>query len=334
MKKKTILYICLMLCLCLALLFWQYAADILYKQKNAARHDPAGKNKAVVAVQNTAENKSVRQAQALKEHKGQVDAEKLQAGIEKYLQEKANGSYKIGFRDLSANQEFMIGSGSVPSASIIKIYIMIEVFNQAKQGLLNLEDKIALKQENMVGGTGSLNGQPVGSKISITELLEVMITRSDNTAANTLIDLAGMDKINQTARQLGCRDTRLQRKMMDFASIKAGKDNLTSVSDLLLILDKLYKGKCVNHEFDEQMINIMKRQQYNQMIPKLLPAGTVVAHKTGSLSGINNDIAIVFTKHGDYILCILNQQTNNTKQAEDCIAAISKMIFNAYTAEK
>lgn len=327
MKAKSLIVTCIIVCFCTALLYLQFGTA---RNHNVIKHNQAASSRAKTLIKKEAVGKTSDHPRKTQQDLYIGD---LQEKLEKYL-DKQRGVYSIGFKDLDNCQEIIIDQGSAPSASIIKIYIMIEAYNQAKQGLNDLENEIALQPENMVGGTGSLSGKPVGTKISIKNLLELMITQSDNTAANSLIDLLGMDRINKTAKRLGCKDTKLQREMMDLASIKAGKDNSTSVSDLVLTLDKIYNGKCISPHNDEQMIEIMKRQQLNQMIPRFLPPETSVAHKTGSLTGINNDAAIVFTDHGDYILCVLSQKEANSCKAEDAIAEISKMVFDSFTAAK
>ncbi|MEN6389282.1 MAG: serine hydrolase, partial [Syntrophomonas sp.] len=174
--------------------------------------------------------------------------------------------------------------------------------------------------------TGSLAGRPSGTSLTIRQLIELMITESDNTAANLLIDKLGFDYINNTIQTLGCQDTVLQRKMMDKST---GKENYTSVQDLILLLQSIYKGTCVSSSADQEMISILKKQKQRNLIPRSLPSGCVIANKAGNLPGIVNDAAIVFTKQGDYILCILSKKVDE-KQANEIMPKLSKIIYTQH----
>lgn len=233
------------------------------------------------------------------------------------------GNYSIGYKSLTGPQEVILNPGQMPSASVIKLFIMAAAFNQAALEQLNLDDKLVIGDLDKVGGTGSLSGRPSGTSLTIRHLIELMITESDNTAANLLIDKLGFDCINNTIQELGCKDTVLQRKMMDKSS---GKENYTSVQDLILLLQSIYKGTCVSSTADQEMISILKKQKQRNLIPRGLPSGCVSANKAGNLPGIVNDAAIVCTAQGDYILCILSNKVDE-KQANEIIPKLSKTVY-------
>lgn len=243
------------------------------------------------------------------------------------------GNYSVAFKDINESDELLINNSRVPAASVIKIYIIIEAYNQVQQGKLLLNDKITIDDSMKVGGSGKVQNEPNGTQFNIEELIRLMMVESDNTAANILIDKLGMDNINNTVKSLGCADTELNRKMMDMDALNRGIDNYTSVNDLCSTLDKLYNGECVNSEYDNKILDIMKGHQLKSKIPNKLPEGTVVAHKSGEMGGIENDAAIVYTDKGAYILCIL---TNNGTSNEQVIAIsdISKEIYDKYMEYK
>ncbi|MEN6391228.1 MAG: serine hydrolase, partial [Syntrophomonas sp.] len=105
----------------------------------------------------------------------------------------ARGNYSIGYKSLASSQEVILNPGQMPSASVIKLFIMTAAYNQAATGQLKLDDKLVLRDSDKVGGTGSLAGRPSGTSLTIRQLIELMITESDNTAANLLIDKLGFD---------------------------------------------------------------------------------------------------------------------------------------------
>jgi len=240
------------------------------------------------------------------------------------------GDYSVAYQDLKNDNTMYINSKKMRAASVIKLYVMIEAFNQIKSGKLNGSYEITLTNSMKVGGTGILVNQNEGAKLSIDKLIELMIADSDNTAANMLIDKLGINSINNTINKLGCTDTVLQRKMMDIESIKQGVENYTSVRDLNLTFSKIYKNQCIDENYDKKMIEILKKQKNNSKIPGKLPESVQVAHKTGELDGVENDAGIVFTPNGDYVLSILNEGTvSDTAIKND--EEISKIVYDNHS---
>lgn len=248
------------------------------------------------------------------------------------LTKNSSTTYSIAFEKLGTSGVQLIqNSQKMQSASIIKVFIMLEAYNQIKNNSLDKNKSIVLKDNMKVGGAGSLSGQKEGYKVSVTELINMMITQSDNTATNILIDTLGFDSINKTIRNLGFSDTLLQRKMMDAKAISQGKDNYTSVTDLLSFFRKLYLNDCLSLTYDKEMIEILKNQRINFKIPLFLPGGTVIAHKTGELAGVENDGGIVFSGKGDYILCIMTSKVTSVESARNTIGNISKVLWSFNT---
>jgi beta-lactamase class A len=214
------------------------------------------------------------------------------------------------------------------AGSIIKLYIMIEAYNQIKKGTLDKNKIIILNNSMKVGGSGSLSNELEGTKVSVFDLIRLMITKSDNTAANILIDILSFDKINSTAKNIGCKYTVLSRKMMDTKAISQGKENYTSVSDLLNIYWKIYKSECIGSPYDKEMIEILKNQTINTKIPLTLPKGTSIAHKTGELQDVESDAGIVYSPRGDYVLCIMTSNVTSVPTTRNIIGSISKFLWN------
>ncbi len=145
-----------------------------------------------------------------------------------------------------------------PSASIIKIYIMIALYTKISHGLLDSNTKITLQDSMKVGVSGILYSKDSYTKYSIDDLIYLMITEGDNTATNILIDLIGKDYINFKIKKLGCINTALNRKMMDITAFNLGIDNYTCVYDLYITFMKMLDNSCINEFYDNKMINILK----------------------------------------------------------------------------
>ncbi|QDR82397.1 serine hydrolase [Sporomusa termitida] len=215
-----------------------------------------------------------------------------------------------------------------PAASMIKIPIMIEVMRQAAAGKLPLAKTVAITSQMQTGGAGILKELQPGIKMTVAELVTLMIILSDNTATNVLIDLAGMAAINAAITGLGLRSTVLQRKMMDFAAAKAGRENLTSAADLA----RLFAGiagstPAVPPPYNAMMLDILKRQQIRDKLPFYLPAEVIIAHKTGTLAGAEHDGGILFAPGGPYIICVLTAELTANYEGLQLVAMIGKIIY-------
>jgi beta-lactamase class A len=242
------------------------------------------------------------------------------------------GDVGIVVKDLDMNWEIVCNKDlPIPSASIVKIPIMLSYFYAASEGKIRLEDKVTLKRSQKTGGSGVLKAALTGSEYSIRDLLYLMISHSDNTAANILIDKMGADRLNWYFRKMGLKHTNLSRLMMDFSARKEGVENYTTARDMEYLLEQLYRGKFLNRSFSSQALNILASQYIKDRIPKKLPAGTVVAHKTGLERGLCHDVGIVYTEKGNFLITALTKHGyKSARPMKGLIARISLLTYNYY----
>ena len=208
-----------------------------------------------------------------------------------------------------SSEVYVYNSQKWRSASMIKVFILACVMEQYKNGDIDIDEIMTLKSSDKVGGAGILAGYSTGSQLSLREILKLMITESDNTATNMVIDRVGMSAINGYIQHNGYYDTILQRKMMDMDAIYEGRENYSSVNDLGSIFVKIYNHDCVGGEYDEVMINFLKGQTDTDCFPAALP-DKVIAHKTGALSGLYDDGGIIYDLNDsskDAVLVIMTE---------------------------
>ena len=210
------------------------------------------------------------------------------------------------------------------AASIIKIPVMIEVMEQVKEKKFKLQDKITLSEKDKVSGSGVLKSNKSGLKLTIYRLVYLMITESDNTATNMLINKVGMQAINIRMQKLGLTKTFLQLLIMDFEAASQGKDNYTSAYETAILLKKIYNNQIATPDLCQIMINILKKTKNNKAILKFLPS-VPVAHKTGSLYNIYGDTGIIYTER-PFILSIF-VQGQTIEKSEKIIGDIAKISF-------
>jgi beta-lactamase class A len=210
---------------------------------------------------------------------------------------------------------------------------MAACFLAADEGKVKLEEILVLRAQDRCGGSGKLKDSPVGTRLSIAELINLMIAESDNTAANMLIDRMGMGYLNDSFQRLGLKDTNICRKMMDFVSRRLGKENFTTASDISLLLERIYQGRLINKGYSGMCLAYLKKQKIRDRIPRELPAETEIAHKTGLERGICHDAGIVFTPAGNFLICVLTKHRQKTaRTAKDFIAQLALKTYYYYRA--
>ena len=218
------------------------------------------------------------------------------------------------------------GDDQVQSASVIKVIILLASLKKIEENQYSLKDRIKLKDNNIVDFS-TIKDEGLES-YTIEELLKWMIITSDNSATNELIDWLGFEYINNLCLQLNLKSTKLQRKMMDFKSISAGKDNFTSSEDMLKVMELLYSNKFISADISNYIINILMQQRDFNLLNRYICDDIKIAHKTGDLYSVTNDIGIVYLDTIDYYIGIFINKSMDTNYAQKLIGEISKKIYN------
>jgi beta-lactamase class A len=205
-----------------------------------------------------------------------------------------------------------------PSASLFKLTVMYEVFKQREAGTLSFDEELVLTERHISYDLGTLD-RPAGSKIRLADALERMITISDNSSAILLTDRVGAFAINQDMRSIGLKHTRLIED-----------DLVTSPGDMLTFLEMLARGQGVSPRASAEMVQLMARQRVNDRIPRNLPDSAIVAHKTGNLPGVVNDVGIVYTPDATFIVAVLVDETREEGRAALMTADIARLSFDHF----
>ena len=242
------------------------------------------------------------------------------------------GEAAIVVKDLDTGSEIAFNKyNKYPSASLVKIPIMFAAFSAAQEGRLKLDKAVAVKAASKTGGSGVLKNFTPGTTVTVKELIELMITGSDNTATNMLIDLLGFDYLNTYFTKIGLKSTNLSRKMMDFDHRKKGVENYSTADDMSILLEKLYRNELFNEEITKQCMAFLKNQRHNDRIPPQLPYCVTVAHKTGLEKEVCHDAGIVFAPRGNYVICVLTVEQKNSKIAKEFISNTSFQAYKYYS---
>lgn len=219
------------------------------------------------------------------------------------------------------------GSTQFVSASMIKLIIAEAFLNACDEGSFALDDTYVLRAEDIVGGTGYLAGRGVGASVTYRELVHAMISASDNTATNVLIDAIGMDAVNARAKALGLVCTQLNRKMMDLEAQAAGTENYTCAADIAALLELVYNDEFVSKEASAVMREALEAQTDVDGIRAGLPADVVFAHKTGTLATVRHDGGIVEGERPFVIVVLCGGDGFYEGKANDVMAQVASTVY-------
>ena len=247
----------------------------------------------------------------------------------------------VYFKTLDGKAEWYVRpDDAFHAASTMKVPVMIELFHQIKQGKLKRTDEIVLKNEfhSIVDGSPYKLSpdddseadlyKAEGQSRSLNDLCELMITVSSNFATNLLIEKLGVVNIRATVHTLGANGVVVLRGVEDSKAFEKGLNNTTTARGLAILLEAIAQGKAVDADVSREMIAILKRQKFNEGIPTGLPSGIEVAHKTGEITKIHHDAAIVYAKR-PYVLIVLVSGMADIKQSAGLMRDISRELYVA-----
>jgi beta-lactamase class A len=257
----------------------------------------------------------------------------------------ASGAEKVGvaFHDLTTGSEILINADeSFHAASTMKVPVMMEIYRQAARGKFSLDDQIPIKNDFLSIADGSHysvsvadDSEPslykkVGQTETIRELMRLMIIASSNLATNILIERVTAVRVMDLMHEIGANKIRVLRGVEDGKAYERGLNNTTTARDLMIILRRIAERRAVSERASDEMVKVMLDQQFNEGIPAGLPDATRVAHKTGSITKVNHDAAIIYLPdHKPYVLVVLTRGIEDEKRAHRLIADISRAIYEA-----
>ena len=239
----------------------------------------------------------------------------------------APGNVGIMVEDLATGWSSSVNAGEqMPAASTIKIPVMVEVFKQLAAGDFDLNRMVTLQQSDRDWGWGDLANAPGGSRYSVSKLLTLMITESDNTATNMLIRLVGRRSINAEMQELGLRQTALHDYIRSDGPIRHALR--TSPSDMVKLMTDMARYRLIDEWSSREMISIMSEQHHNGLIPEPLPRGTTIAHKTGELHDTLNDVGIVYLNSEPYAIAVMATNLPTLEAGYRFIQGVSRVAYH------
>jgi beta-lactamase class A len=216
-----------------------------------------------------------------------------------------------------------------PTASTIKLAILYELFKQADEGAIDLDQIRPLNRQHVVGGTGVLR-ELTAPSMALRDYAALMIVLSDNTATNVLIDTVGMEKVTARMRALGLPQTKLRRRMIDLDAAKRGDENVSTPGELAKLLQVLDRGDGLSKKSHDALIAILEKDKTTPMRSGI-PTEVPVANKPGSLEGVAVDAGIVYLKNRPYIFAAMSTFLAHEETGDAAITAASHAVFEYFS---
>ncbi len=235
------------------------------------------------------------------------------------------GKVAVAVKHLDSGVGFAFHEDDVmPTASLIKLAVMIEAYRQAHAGELDLNKMVTLRKEDKVPGSGVLtNHFSDGASFALRDAVRLMIVFSDNTATNLVLDQIGLPATAATMEKMGHPETKIHSKVFKRETSvfpersKQYGLGSTTAKDMIALCEAIHRKKVVSPEASEAMLGALFACDDNEKFPRFLPPGTKVAFKTGSVNAARTAAGVIETPSGPVALCVLTNDNEDQRWVAD-----------------
>ena len=252
---------------------------------------------------------------------------------------ESGAEVSVAYRLLDGSEEWMHEADRVfHAASTMKVPVMIELFRQEAEKQLSLSETLQIRNEfkSVVDGSpysmamGDDSDETVyrniGNTMTLEELNRQMITVSSNFATNLLIDRLGVRNVRATVEAMGAYGLEVRRGVEDQKAFDQGIINETTARGLFVVMNALARGIAVSKGASERMVEVLAGQKFNAGIPQGVPPGTKVAHKTGTITKVHHDAAIVYGARPS-VLVVLTRGIEKEADSDALIARLTRALL-------
>jgi beta-lactamase class A len=238
----------------------------------------------------------------------------------------------VAILDLTDQRTLYLNADAIyPTASTIKIAVLAELYRQNERGSgAKLGDLYTVSAKDGVGTEGILQSMSAGvSRITNRDLALLMVSLSDNSATNVLIDRVGMDNVNSWLTQIGLERTRLRRHMLDVKAAQEGRENTSTPRELVTMLRAIHEGRVFGKATTEEFFKMLSTQK-SSYLPRHLPADLMIANKPGNLDAVRNDAGIIFVPGRPFAIAVMTTFATDGVAAEESIGRIAQAAWSYF----
>ena len=252
--------------------------------------------------------------------------------IKKYLESRI-GKYSFFFEDLKSGYVYGYNENvSMTAAGCMKLPIAVSLIKAVEEKKLDFMDKIKIQSKDKVYGTGIIH-EFNEREYTVFELMVIMLIQSDNTAANKIIDLVGMEQINEDIVAMGLKNTKLNRKTNDERTVVSNIENITTAYDLARIWKHLSNGTFLSKDNGQMLIDILERQQIKNKLALYIQDDLKleISSKTGDKLSVENDTEYIHNEKGNFTFTVLSEKVPNSVYGTITLAKCGKMMWDEIT---
>lgn len=249
------------------------------------------------------------------------------------------GKIAVAVKGLCTGEEYYLNANEpMPTASLIKLAVMVEAYRQAEEGRVSLDKTLTLKKDDRVPGSGILtNHFSDGATFPLRDAIRMMIVFSDNTATNMVLDQTGIRPVNERMATLGLKETRVNAKVFKGKTTHVDKERWekyglgsTTARESVRLLELILRNEAASADACGKMLDHLQACDDKEKMTRLLPPGTVVAHKTGSITEAKTDAGIVSVRDPAdkkvkplFAICVLTNENEDKRWAADNAAQVT-----------
>ena len=249
--------------------------------------------------------------------------------IKKYLESRI-GTYGFFFEDLKSGYIYAYNENvQMTAAGCMKLPISVSLIKAVEDNKIGFLDKVKIDSKDKVYGTGIIH-EFNEREYTVFELLVAMLIQSDNTAANKIIEIIGIENINNDIVSMGLKNTKLNRKTTDERNSTDEVENITSAYDLAQIWKHLYNASFLSEEHSQMLIDILTRQQIKNKLALYIPDDLKyeISSKTGDKKGVENDTELIRLSKGNFSFTVLSMGIPNSVYGTVTLAKCGKMMWD------
>ncbi|WP_232699958.1 serine hydrolase [Brevibacillus daliensis] len=275
----------------------------------------------------------------------------------------ASGTFGVAVKHLQTNETATInGERLFQLASTFKIPILATLYRDVQEGKISLTQRIKITEEDLVPGSGVIQQLDSGVEVTVKDLAMLMIIVSDNLATDRILKLVGTDETTSYMRELGLEKTYIRHSCWDLLSLSVGlkpepysqealkritawkfdpnsiafqsdpENNVGTPHDMAKLAELIATRKIISEDACEGMMEILFRQQFNSRLPYYLPPEAKVAHKTGTLASVVNDVGIIYLPYhkGMFTIAVLSEGNLTLEEGERTIGRLARVAYDHF----
>jgi beta-lactamase class A len=259
--------------------------------------------------------------------------EQCEAGMRQAAQ-RLDGVAGYAIQDLVTGESFYLNADLVfPTASSIKLAVLLELMRQAQEGKLALDEKHTIRRsETTVGDDEPILGMLGDGTVTMTlrDLATFMVVLSDNSATNILIDRLGLDNINSEIARLGLRETHLRRKMIDIEAARQGRENVSTPREMMTLLQKIHAGKVLDAAHTKDYFFLLALPK-DSLFHKALPSTVTIEDKPGALDAVRCDTGVIEVKGHPFAISVMTTYDANNEEGERAVRGIARLAYDYFS---